>query len=122
MLPYHGGIQVRKIVYRLVKLKRTFGYTDGPAISDRKGKMYNSLDINNMLWDILETIYEEDNDLFPSDITTKIQEADNPREGLSEIYACFRTFRRTSDTRALNKKNVLQNEDIEIVPRYTRAM
>jgi len=80
--------------------------------------MLNSLDINNTLWDLLETIFEEDKSLFPSDIITKIEEADDIREGLSETYACFRTFRRTSDTRALNKKNELQNEDIDIVNRW----
>ena len=113
-----SGIQVRKIIYRLIKLNRTFGFTDGPAISDRKGKMYYSLDINNLLWDVLDSIFDDDQSLFPADVISKVQEADNPRDGLSEIYACFRTFRRTSDTRALNKKNVLHNEDIEIVNRW----
>lgn len=113
-----SGIPVRKIVYRLLKMKSKLGFYDGPAISDTKGKMLNSLDINNTLWDLLETIFEEDKSLFPSDIITKIEEADDIREGLSETYACFRTFRRTSDTRALNKKNELQNEDIDIVNRW----
>ena len=99
-------------------MKRKLGFTDGPAISNVKGKMINSRDINNTLWDLLESIFEEDKSLFPSDIILKVEEADDIREGLSEIYACFRTFRRTSDTQALNRKNELQTEDIDIVNRW----
>ena len=113
-----SGIEIRKIVYRLVKQKALLGFTTGPAITDTKGKVYTSFDINTMMWDLLESIFEDDKTLFPSDIANKVSQAKEPREILSELYACFRTFRRTSDSRALNNRSKLHNEDIEIVNRW----
>ena len=61
-----------------------------------------------MLIDTLTNIYSEDQSLFPGDFTS---EADIPTN-----YQCFRTFRRTATTRAIEKK--IAKTDMEIVNRW----
>ena len=46
-----------------------------------------------MLIEVLQKIYEEDSSMFPVDILDK--------ESLNQSYQCFKTFRKTSDTRSL---------------------
>ena len=58
-----------------------------------------------MLIEILEDLYEDDPNEFLSEV--------NSKEKLGDAYHCFRTFRRTSDTQALNAE--VGGEDIDIV-------
>lgn len=60
---------------------------------------------------MLEEIHQEDPNAFPPDILC--------REQLHERYQCFRTFRRTSDSHALNCK--IKKLDIQIVNRWAKV-
>ena len=78
---------------------------DGPAISDTMGKLIEPREIDEMLIELLIVCYREDRALYPADMDTE--------EKLRDSYQCFRTFRRTSDTRALEKK--VSESDMDIV-------
>ena len=68
-------------------------------------------DMNEMLWEIMEELYEEDRDLFPKSITsvkdirTKIQ--------------LYRTMRRSSDSQALRKG--VTESDVKLVNRWSSS-
>ena len=59
----------------------------------------------------METVFESRPNLFPP----KIKEIEQVRE----IYHCFRTWRKTSDTRAIEKK--VDGKDIDIVNRWDQV-
>ena len=61
-----------------------------------------------MLIEVLQKIYEEDSFMFPVDILDK--------ESLNQSYQCFKTFRKTSDTRSLEHK--ASSSDIDVVNRW----
>ena len=63
-----------------------------------------------MLVDILEELFIESRSLFPPNIPSK--------DRIREYYHCYRTFRRTSDTRAI-EKGVAQT-DIDIVNKWQK--
>ena len=113
-----SGIQICKIVMRVVKQKQQLGFFDGPALSGIHGKLYHQRDINDMLLTILESLYLRDPSLFPIDIVKKITSEKDLKEQFSSWYACYRSFRRTSDSRALDKKNEMEKEDVDIVNRW----
>ena len=101
-------INVKSILKRLIEDKEKFGFYIGPAISDSKGNLLASSIINDYLHKILLEIFEEQKSLFPSNITTKAQIIDR--------YQCFRSFRRASDTRALEMR--VHKDDVDIVNRW----
>ena len=103
-----SGINVRAILRRLIQTKRNLGFKDGPAISDFRGKLLTTRDLDDMLIEILTNIYLEDKTLFPPDIMSE--------EDISFNYQCFRTFRRSAATRAIEKK--IAKIDVEIVNRW----
>jgi len=88
-----SGIYVRKNLEKLLTEKRQLGFTAGPAISDMYGKLFSTKSIDDMLHEALTVIFQENMSLFPIHI-------DKP-EKISQHYQCFRTFRRSSDTRAI---------------------
>ena len=88
-----SGLDVRKILKRLLEAKENVGFRDGPAVSDVNGKLLKTKDLDDMLHKILFKVYDEKRDLFPVDILD--------HEMVSKHYQCFRTFRRSSDTRAI---------------------
>ena len=100
-----SDINVRSILEKLLHEKRKLGFSQGPAISDTKGKLLSAKEIDERLHDILSEIYDENSKLFPITIDSK--------EKIITNYQCFRTFRRTSTTRATemgikeNDKNVI---------------
>ena len=106
------------MVYKLIQEKQSLGFKSGPAISDIRGKVLKSEKMNVLLLDILVECFKENTALFPADIRTELAEGDNVRDVLSSHYACYRTFRRTSDTRAMNKKKELDSDDVDIVNRW----
>jgi hypothetical protein len=69
---------------------------DGPAFSDQKGRVLSSTFIDESMHTILEEILESDPHLFPNTINTNDDIQDN--------YQAFRTFRHSSDTRAIEEK------------------
>ena len=63
-----------------------------------------------------EEIFLEHLELFPVDIRKKIKDNDNDvKLVIKSHYSCFKTFRRSSDTRALEVRTKLLKDDIDIV-------
>ena len=102
------GIQVKLIVDRRRKAKAEAHLYDGPAISDIKGKLLTAKDLDEMIIKILNELFITNQELFPADITDKKQ--------LPQHFQCFRTFRKTSDTRAIEAE--VSREDINTVNRW----
>ena len=106
-----SGINVKYTLSRLISLKEKAGLKSGPAISDTKGFLLDSRTLDGMLHDILLELFQENKDLFPP----IIESGDN----IMEFYRCNKTFRRTSDTRALEEK--VSATDIDIVNRWEQS-
>jgi hypothetical protein len=106
-----SGIDVRKSLKRLMGLKSRMGFVDGPAISDSQGQAHSTRDMSDSLFEILDELYDSHRHLFPEDISTK--------DMLRERYQAFRTFRRTSDTRATEMG--VSKADIDMVNRWESA-
>jgi hypothetical protein len=106
-----SGIDVRRSLERLMVMKSKKGLVDGPAISDLEGRVYCTRDMSDSLLEILEDLFDTHRHLFPIDITSK--------EFLRERYQAFRTFRRTSDTRATEMG--VSKADIDMVNRWESA-
>ena len=106
-----SGIDVRSTIERLLEVKNKMGHKDGPAISDEHGKMFNVRDLDDMLHDVLVDLFDLKRNLFPEDIKTV--------EEIRKFYQCFRSFRRASDTRALEVK--VSTPDIDIVNRWRKV-
>lgn len=103
-----SGIDIRKVLMRLIANKEMLGIIDGPAISDTKGFVLDPSDIDEMFHELLIEIFQERKDIFPPDIEEESQ--------IKENFQCFRTFRRTSNTRAKNMK--VTKTDQETVNRW----
>jgi hypothetical protein len=102
-------IKPYKWVRRLVEVKeKQECLFDGPAILDETGRVLNSSVINQGMHEVLEELLISQNDLFPHTITFK--------DDILSNYHVFRSFRRTSNTRALNQG--VQRDDIDIVNRW----
>ena len=104
-----SGIEVRASVARLMNLKLSQGFERGPAISDVYGDVFPSKILDEMLLELLEEIFKEDKRIFPENIKSD--------DDIRNAYHCYRSFRRASDTRALEKK--LGKDDINIVNRWS---
>jgi hypothetical protein len=107
-LATESGIRPYKWIRRLIELKGKQDLYDGPAISDEKGRVLNSSNIDQSMHEVLEELFTHQQDLFPSSIKTK--------EDIEENYHAFRSFRRSSDTRALNQG--VRRDDINLVNRW----
>jgi hypothetical protein len=104
-----SGIKVKVAVRRLMDLKKDQGLVDGPAISDVNGNAYLSRDIDDLLHEVLEDLHTSKRALFPPDVDL---------EDLQKSYKVFRTFRKTSDTRAMEKG--VSPDDIDTVNRWKK--
>ena len=96
-------------VKRLKQLKSNQGFYVGPAISDVNGDVLGSREVDDAMLDCLESVYAYGRDFFPATIKSK--------EDLRKSYHFFRSFRRASDTRALEMK--VSTDDINIVNRWS---
>jgi hypothetical protein len=103
-----SGIDVRASVNRLITFKARQGFTAGPAISDLHGRILSHRSLNDSLLDILEDLFDTHRELFPSSVADK--------ETLRKRVQVYRTLRRTSDTRAIDKK--VGKNDIDVVNRW----
>jgi hypothetical protein len=108
VLETSSGVKVRESLERLMAYKATIGFKDGPAISDIKGRSFSTRDMSDSFLEVLEDIFDTDKGLFPPDISSK--------EKIRERYQAFRSFRRTSDTRAIEMN--VSATDIDIVNRW----
>ena len=103
-----SGINVRRSLDRLLRTQEKLGFTKGPAIAGRDGRVLSAQCINCALHEILRELFEVDPDLFPADITSEDQ--------IEENYQVFRSLRRTSDTRAIEMG--VNSTDIDIINRW----
>ena len=103
-----SGIGVKNIVLRLIQLKEKEGNNEGPAISDKRGFLVPTRDLDQQLLEILVDVHRKEPSLFPPSISS---EAD-----LSEYYRCYRTWRRTSVLRAQEEK--IKETDVMIVNKW----
>ena len=103
-----SGINVKYTVERMIELKDHQRVATGPAISDSEGALISTKELDRMMHELLVDIYAVDRSLFPPSMETP--------EMIVESYKCFRTFRRTSDTRALEEK--VDQTDIDIVNKW----
>ena len=106
-----SGIDVRESLERLMSLKSRKGFVDGPAISDLQGQVYSTRDMSDSLFEILEDLFDSHRHLFPVDILSK--------DMIKDRYQAFRTYRRTSDTRATEMG--VSKTDIDMVNRWESA-
>jgi hypothetical protein len=103
-----SGVRVAESLERLIASKRQKGFEDGLEISDERGEAYSSRAINDCLHEILKDLFDEKPTLFPKNIGDK--------EELKKQFQAFRTFRRTSDTQAVEMK--VAQDDIDVVNRW----
>jgi len=103
-----SNIDVKSILQRLIEAKRNLGFAQGPAISDVHGNVLSASFLNDCLHDLLCEIFDDKSSLFPGSVTSK--------DTIRERYQCFRSFRRASDTRALELK--VDKNDVDIVNRW----
>ena len=106
-----SGINVKAIIKRALECKKEEGLVSGPLISDSSGDLYSSKELDNMLQEILIELYENHDHHFPPSITSA--------EDIQDYYKCFRTFRRSSNTRAQEEK--VELNDINIVNRWDQT-
>jgi hypothetical protein len=100
-----SGIKVREKLKRLLDFKKSIGQVTGPAISDIKGKIYSSRSLNDAFLEILEDLFDTHRELFPASIEDK--------ETLRKRIQAYRTFRRTSDSIAIDEG--VDQTDIDVV-------
>jgi len=86
------GIPIRKLIKNHLRLKELSSLVEGPAISSREEKLLTPKFVDDTIHELLTDIFQSSSNLFPPSI-------DDPEKILSS-YQCFRTFRRTSATRA----------------------
>lgn len=100
-----SGVNVKRVLRKLINLKTSVVLRDGSAISGETGKLLEPSKLDELMVELLVECYNETRRLFPLDIDTE--------EKIRNTYQCFRTFRRTSDTRAIERK--VSESNIEIV-------
>jgi hypothetical protein len=76
--------------------KKSIGQVTGPAISDIKGKIYSSRSLNDAFLEILEDLFNMNQEFFPASIEDK--------ETLRKHVQAYRTFRRECLTLSLSMK------------------
>jgi len=106
-----SGIQIRRIVDTLISFKASQGFISGPAISNHEGKLLSAKSVDDVLHEILIDLFFQTENLFPLSV-------DVP-EKIRISYQCFRTFRRTSTTRATEKG--VSTTDTDVVNKWAPA-
>ena len=101
-------INMKRIFFRLLEEKEVLGFINGPVIADSNGLLLSTNDIDQMLQEILEELYQEDPSIFPPDIK-------NTADVIGS-YHCFCSLRRASDTRALEMR--VSQADIKCVNQW----
>ena len=106
-----SGINIEYLIERLLESKLKHGLVEGPAISNDKGLLLPTKDMDICLHELLVELYSSRPDMFPPTI--------NSAEEIVENYKCFRSLRRTSNTRALDEK--VDGTDIDIVNKWEQV-
>ena len=89
---------------RLIETKKALVFRDSPTTSDEEGHLVDTKDIDNLFLDILEECYSEEPGLFPADIISV--------EDLRHFYHWFRTFKKSSTSRAVDMNVARCDTDI----------
>ena len=105
-----SGISVWWWLERLRRIIRSSGRTQGPAFCDIEGYVWDSVTINEMLHESLESIYGADKTLFPFGIQCV--------EDIRLRYGIYRSLRRGSDSRAVSQN--VSTLDIQVVNRWSK--
>jgi hypothetical protein len=100
-----SGIKVQTSLNRLIDLKEAQGLKDGPAISDATGRLCRTRDIDDCFQEILEELFQSKHHLFPAHI--------NDVSMLRQKDQVFRTYQKSSDSRALAKG--VSDIDIDVI-------
>jgi hypothetical protein len=103
-----SGIKVREKLKRPLDFKKSIGQVNGPAISDVKGKICSSRSLKDAFLEILEDLFDTHRELFPASVEDK--------ETLQKQIQAYRTFRRTSDSIAINEG--VDQTDVDVVNRW----
>jgi hypothetical protein len=103
-----SGIDVKKSIDQLIGLKKNQSRILGPAISGTSGVIFASQTMDDALHKVLEDLFVTNRSLFPATIEDV--------EQVLERYQLFRSFWRSSDTRALDQR--VAESDIDIVNRW----
>jgi len=103
-----SGINVAGVLDRLTRSKEELNFVDGPAISDDGGTLLSPKLIDDLIHESLEEIFVTDQDLFPISVVSI--------ERIKSSYQCFRSFRRTSTTRATEQG--VSSTDANVVNRW----
>ena len=90
-----SGINVKNTIHGLVQPKEALGYKSGPAISDTRGFLLPTKEVDTLFHDLLTELFEMDNSLFPPTVSST--------EGVIESYQVNRSLCRAANTRALEK-------------------
>jgi hypothetical protein len=98
------GVDINASIDRLIKLKETQDRMSGPAISDEAGAIFSSQVMDDALHGVLEELFVNKGSLFPPTIENI--------DDLRKRYQVFRSFRQSSDTRALDQQVATTNIDI----------
>lgn len=103
-----SGVDIRLWKERLMVVHQLAGRQEGPAICDSRGFILNNQDMNELFWSILEEVYSEKPELFPKDISSKVD--------IRSSINIYRTLRRSSNSQAISMG--VKKEDIDIVERW----
>jgi hypothetical protein len=103
-----SGIDIKESINRLITLKEAQSRKSGPAISDEACVIVSARAMDDALHEVLEELFVNKRNLFPLTIDS-IDE-------LRKRYQVFWSFRRSSDTRAIDEQVV--PTDIDIVNRW----
>jgi hypothetical protein len=103
-----SGIDVEATLARSLTLKTTQGHKEGPLVSTVQGLLLVPRDLDGCLHDVLSDILDQDPSLFPPSVLS--------HESVREKYQVFRSFRWSSDTRALEK--AVLGTDIDVINRW----
>lgn len=106
-----SGLNVRSILGRLMLTRLNQNWKFGPAIADRYGKVFTTQVLDDMLHEILLNIFQDEPTMFPSTVKGE--------EDIRKFYQCYRSFRRTSNTRAISQK--VNPDSIDIVNRWRKV-
>jgi hypothetical protein len=106
-----SGIEIRKYISDLIVLRHSEGCVDGPAICDPEGCQWTTAQANEILHELLCSLFDQQPSLFPSHV---ISHAD-----ILSNYHLFRSFRRASDSRAIAKG--INLSDIRVVNRWHKV-
>jgi hypothetical protein len=92
-------------------LRHAEGRTEGPAICDLLGRQWTTAQANEILHELLCSLFDQDSSLFPSHVSSHAD--------IIVKYHLFRSFRHASDSRAIAKG--LNLSDIQVVNRWHKV-